>query len=90
MKLDKIVLANAFGLTTAILWVACSAVVWLLPRLSMTVIEWWMHGMDIAVIGNWNLTFSNFLLGGIVGIVSVWVTGWVLGWSWEKVSQVNK
>ena len=52
MKSNTTKLANAFALTMAILWVACSAVVWLLPGFASQVTEWWMHGMDISVMGN--------------------------------------
>jgi len=86
MKLDKMVLANAFGLTTAMLWVLCSLIVVVLPDLYLLVMRWWLHGMDVAVIASRQLTFGNFLLGGITLVVSAWVTGWVFGWSWEKVS----
>ena len=85
MKSNTTKLANAFALTMAILWVACSAVVWLLPGFASQVTEWWMHGMDISVMGNWNLTLNSFLLGGITAVISAWVTGWVLGWSWRTV-----
>jgi hypothetical protein len=87
MKLDKMVLANAFALTTAVLWVVCSAIVWVLPAFSLTVTRWWMHGLDISVMGNWNLTFTNFIVGGVTIVVSTWVTGWLFGWSWEKAGK---
>ena len=85
MKSVSMRLANAFALAMIILWVICSAVVWLLPDLSWQITGWWMHGMNLSAMGYWNLTFSNFLLGGIAAVVSAWVTGYVLGWSWEKV-----
>lgn len=87
MKLDKIVLANTFALVSAILWVVCSAVVWVLPQLSLLVTRWLVHGLNISVLGSWNLNLSNFLLGGITLIASMWVTGWVFGWAWEKMSK---
>lgn len=87
MKLDKIVLANTFGLVTAMFWVICTAAVWLLPGLSSAVTKWWIHGLDISVMGDWNITFSNFLLGGLTLTGSAWVTGWVFGWFWEKLSE---
>ena len=87
MKLDKIVLANSFGLATLVLWVICSAFVWLLPDFSLLVTRWWMHGMDIAVIGSWNLNLSNFFLGGVTLTASFWVVGYVFGWAWERVSK---
>ena len=87
MKFNKNRLANAFALATAVLWVLCSAITWVLPDFSMQVTRWWMHGMNISALGNWNLNFSNFLFGGIATTVSAWVSGWVLGWSWEQVSK---
>ncbi len=85
MKLDKMVLANAFALATAVLWILCSAIVWLLPDFSMTVFKWWMHGMDVG-LGNWNLNLGNFVGGGVIAVISAWVSGWVFGWVWEMVS----
>lgn len=86
MKLDKIVLANASALATAILWTICSIFVWLLPNFAFTVSQWWMHGLDISIMGNWNLTLTNFIAGGITLIISAWVTGYVFGWAWKKTS----
>ncbi len=86
MKLNKTVLANAFALVTVVLWTLCSAIVWLLPNFSMTVFKWWMHGMNMSGLGNWNLTLGNFVGGGVTAIISAWVSGWVFGWAWEMVS----
>lgn len=87
MKLDKIVLANAFALSTAIFWVICSAIVYLLPAFSLTVANWWMHGLDVSLMGNWNITFTNFIWGGITITASLWATGYIFGWAWEKMSK---
>lgn len=85
--MDKTVLANAFGLATAIFWVVCTAVTWLLPDLSLVVTKWWIHGLDISVMGNWDITLSNFLLGGLTLTGSAWMLGWIFGWFWEKLSK---
>ena len=87
MKRNKTVLANAFALATAILWTICSLFVILLPGPSMTVTKWWMHGLDITVMGDWGLNLTNFLLGGLILTASAWLSGYVFGWSWEKTSQ---
>lgn len=87
MKLNKIGLAYAFALATAILWTICSAFIVLLPDVSMTILKWWMHGMDVAVMGNWSLDLANFFLGGLTLVISAWVSGYIFGWSWEKVRQ---
>jgi hypothetical protein len=87
MKLKKKILAKTFALATAIFWLLCSAFVLLFPDLSMSITGWWMHGMNISVMGNWNLNFTNFLLGGITMTASAWVSGYIFGWSWETMSK---
>ncbi|MCG2691749.1 DUF5676 family membrane protein [Microgenomates group bacterium] len=86
MKLEKNILANAFALATTILWILCALFVVLLPDLSMTVVKWWMHGMDVTALGAWSLDLANFLLGGLALVISAWVSGYIFGWAWEKVS----
>ena len=87
MILEKMVLANALALATAILWFLCSAFVLLFPVLSMSITLWLMHVMKISVMGNWNLNLANFILGGLTISGSAWVSGFVFGWSWEKISK---
>ncbi len=82
MQLDSVKLANAFAVAMSILWILCSAFVWILPEFTMQSFTWMMHGIELPA---WNLNFGNFLSGGISLMVSAWVTGWVLGWSWEAV-----
>lgn len=87
MKLHKMVLANAFGLATAISWAVCSVFVLFFPDLSMIIMGWWLHGMTLSLLGPFKLDLNNFLLGGITLTFSFWVVGYILGWSWEKVSK---
>lgn len=86
MKLTKELLANSFALSTAILWIFCSAFVWIFPGFSMTVSKWWMHGMQIENLGQFNLNISNFILGGITLVLSAWIIGYVFGWSLKYFS----
>ncbi len=87
MKLGKVTLANAFALTTVIVWVVCSAFILLLPDFSLTVVRWLFMGLDISALGRFNLDFTTFLLGGVTAVVSTWITGYVLGWSIEFFSK---
>lgn len=87
MDLEKKVIANAFALSMAILWVVCSALVYLLPGFTLLVTKWWMHGMDIEVMGVWNLTLSSFVWGGLTLTIGAWIMGYIFGWSWERVSK---
>ncbi|MDZ7587383.1 MAG: DUF5676 family membrane protein [Patescibacteria group bacterium] len=86
MKLEKMVLANAFALAVAILWILCALFVVLLPDLSMTIVKSWLLGMDLSALGSWSLDLANFLLGGVTLVISAWVSGYVFGWALEKVN----
>ncbi|MBI2009212.1 hypothetical protein HYS84_02240 [Candidatus Saccharibacteria bacterium] len=90
MKLTKNKLASAFALATAVLWTLCSAFVTIFPDFSYKVTKWWLHGMNIDVLGDFNLGWSNFLWGGLTLVVSFWVIGYVLGWSLEIFSRRGK
>lgn len=83
MQISKINLAKAFAVATGVLWVLCSAFVVVFPIFSLSVTKWWMHGMDIFATGSFHLDFANFVWGGATLIVSLWVVGYVLGWSLE-------
>jgi len=87
MKYEKMTLANAFALASVILWILCTLFVAILPDFSLSITKWWMHGMDISVMGSWNLDITNILFGGVALAASAWITGYVLGWSIEIVSK---
>jgi len=84
MKLNKNSLANAFGLTTLILWTICSVIVWLFPGFSLAVTMWWMHGMPMEP---YRINLQNFLLGGLTMTGVAWATGYVLGWTLEYLGK---
>jgi len=86
MKKEKIVLANAFALTAAILWVVCSLLIAIFPAFALTVTSWWMHGLALSAMGTWNLTWGNAFLGGLTLIVATWLSAYLFGWCWETVS----
>lgn len=87
MKLEKGIIANAFALTTAVAWVICSVVVYLFPDPSLLITRWWMHGMQVEVMGTWNLTLGNFVWGGLTITAAAWLVGYIYGWTWEKLSR---
>jgi hypothetical protein len=84
MKLTKRNLANGLALATAILWVPCAAFVAVFPDFSLKVTKWWMHGMDVAAF---NISWNNFVWGGLTLIAAFWIVGYVLGWSLELVDR---
>ncbi|MDP3997373.1 MAG: DUF5676 family membrane protein [Candidatus Andersenbacteria bacterium] len=87
MKTDKITMANTFALTVGIVWLICAALVLVFPIFTLSTTRWWMHGMNVGMMGGWGMTSGNFLLGGITLVVSAWVTGWIFGWSWGQMDK---
>lgn len=83
MRQEKIVLANAFAVTVAVVWSVCSLLVAVFPTFALTVTIWLMHGMALSP---WNLTWGNFLLGGLTSIVAAWLSAYLFGWCWETFS----
>lgn len=85
MKLDKMVIANASALSSALLWTLCSLGVALFPSLVETIREWIMHGS--VATGALEVTFGSYLLGGLSIIVISWIWGYLFGWAWEYCSK---
>ena len=84
--LDKMKVANVLAVTTAIVWVICAGLVIALPDLTLTMSQWMLHGLDLTVLGGWQLTVANFVLGGLTWTASAWITGWLFGWVWERLN----
>jgi hypothetical protein len=60
---DPMAAANAAGVTTAGIFVACRLLVGILPDFMFTVGQSWFHGIQLTQMGTWNLTMSAFILG---------------------------
>ncbi|OGL35622.1 hypothetical protein A3F65_00975 [Candidatus Saccharibacteria bacterium RIFCSPHIGHO2_12_FULL_47_16b] len=90
MKLTKNKLAGAFALSTAVVWTLCSALVAIWPDFAYKVTKWWLHGMNIDSLGEFSLSWDNYLTGGLTLVISLWVIGYVLGWSLELFSKSSK
>lgn len=83
MKLNKIAYANAFAITVAFIWLICTLGIALLPELSLTMSKWFMHGLDMTVMGTWKVTVDGFIFGGLVLAGIGWMSGYVFGTSLE-------
>ncbi len=81
MKHNPVTTANAVGVTTAIVFVACRILVGLFPDISFTIAQSWFHGLQLTKLETWNLSFSDFLLG----LISSTITAWVVGFIFAKV-----
>ena len=76
MKHDKLATANAAGLTTAGVYVACRILVGLFPDAAFTVAQSWFHGIELQKLGGWSLTWESFFLGLISSTAFAWAVGW--------------
>jgi hypothetical protein len=85
MKLDASRLAIAFGGTTAILWVVCSALVALFSG-AMTTMSGHMLHWDATGFA-WHLTFPGFLMGLVSWTLCAAVAGWLIGWIYNSTGR---
>lgn len=76
--------ANAAGVTTAIVFVACRLLVGILPDFMFTVGQSWFHGIQLTQMGTWNLTTSAFILGLVSSSVFAWLVGYVFAVVYNK------
>lgn len=87
MKHQPYVTANALAVTTAVIYVVCALIVALLPDLSMAVAQSWFHGIDLAKISSFNITFGSFLLGIITATAGAWLIGFVFAKTYNKFAK---
>lgn len=89
MKINKMVLANAFAATTLFVWVVCTLGVAFFPGPSLMMGRWWMHGLSMTTLGTWRVTLDGFILGGMVLVGFAWITGYVFGWCLDIFGNKN-
>lgn len=75
MKLNSAKFALAATLTTAIIWIICSLLVFLLPQATIMASSDMIH-MDIQDM-MWSLTLSGFIKGLILWSLSVGLSAWI-------------
>ena len=87
MRTSKMVLANAFALTTGIAYVVCRLLVSLFPDLFIQISKSWFHIIDLSNMGQVDLGSELFAIGLISSVVTAWFFGYLLGWSIEFFSK---
>ncbi|HBR56679.1 MAG TPA: hypothetical protein DEA22_04305 [Blastocatellia bacterium] len=75
MKLNSINLAAAAAITTALSWIICTLLVWLMPGPTMSLAGHMFH-LDISGLG-WVLTFSGVVWGLLLWSLSVGLLVWL-------------
>ena len=69
MSLDANRLAISFGITTAVLWIICSALVAIMPGAMMAMTGHMFHATMEGI--SWTLTWAGFLIGLVAWVVCV-------------------
>ncbi len=84
MKLNEMAWANASAVLVGIVYVFCSAAVALLPELSKTVAQSWVHGIDFGSV--WTADpRGNFVLGLITAVGLTWLAGWIFAFTYNQL-----
>lgn len=75
MKLRSVKFAIAATVTTAIIWIICSVLVFSLPQMTMMLSGDMMHMNTQDMM--WSLTLPGFVKGMILWSVSVGISAWI-------------
>jgi len=83
MKLSADKFGYAAACSFAIVWIACSLMVWILPSMMMSMTGHMMHS-DWSQMG-WQLTLGGVVIGLIGWSVLAGVCGWLLASIYNKL-----
>ncbi len=87
MKHEPNVTANATALTVGIIYLVCAGAVVLLPDLSLTIAQSWLHGLDLSKISVVNVTLGSFILGLITSVAGSWTVGYIFASAYSYFSK---
>lgn len=90
MKCTKNALAASFAFTSSVLWMVCTAGMFLFPDVTTAVGRLWFMGLKKEVIVNTDTTLVGFILGGISFASAAWLVGYLFGLSLEFFSKNEK
>lgn len=74
---DPMATANAAGVTTAVIYVACRLLVGVFPDFMFSLAQSWLHGVQLTRMSTWNLTTGAFIFGLVSSTVSAWLVGYL-------------
>ncbi len=81
---NQYAIPNALAVTTAVVFILCRLLVGLFPDISFVVAQSWFHGIAINKLGAQDLNISSFVLG----LVSVTITAWIVGYIFVRVQKL--
>lgn len=85
MKLNEKALANTLGTLGIVYYLLCYLVATFMPELYKTVAQTWFHMLDLNSF--WKEAPSGFLVGLVSFSSASWISGWVFGKLYNKLSR---
>ena len=83
MKLNANALALSAAITTAILWVLCSLLVWTMPGMSMHMSGYMMHTEFTDM--QWQMHFTGFVAGLVIWSVCAGISAWLIAFFYNRL-----
>ncbi|HIH18116.1 MAG TPA: hypothetical protein HA282_03095 [Nanoarchaeota archaeon] len=84
MKLNNNGIGLALAIATGILYAVCRLIVALFPDGSQRFFLLFIHSVDLTQLPVATQTFSGFVLGLVVSVVSAYILGWIFAWVYNK------
>lgn len=90
--LSKNKVALSAGLTGAIMYIFCAIFVWILPDLSLKLVGWLAHMINLQekLSGNMTLTIGGVVAGSIEVFIYLYVVGWIFAAVYNKLTRSNQ
>ncbi len=82
--LNSSALAAAFAGAVAIIWFICGLLIWLMPSMMVGMSGHMLH-TDFGDM-SWHMPLIGFLIGGLAWTVVAGVTGYLIGWLYNRVN----
>lgn len=79
--------ANAAGVTTAVIFVACRLFVGLFPDFMFSAAQSWLHGIELTRLGVWNLTPVSFIWGLLSSTALAWGVGYLFAYFYNMFAK---
>lgn len=72
--LKSVAFANAVAIMSAVFFIICVVLSYVLPGLTSVLVQSWFHNLGLAQVKPIQLSFNSFVLGFISFTVVSWVT----------------
>ena len=87
MKVNSTGFAAALAITTVILWLGCSLLVWFSPEMMMSMTGHMIH-LDLSEFG-WQLTASGVFFGLVSWTLIAAISGWLIAAIYNRIAIGN-